>query len=133
MHALPISYGMTYTPEIYARAAREAINEAPAGERDAIVKRFVRAAARRGDARKLSAVVKELERSEVRAKGGRMVTVEFARPLGHVMSKFENLLKSADHLENRINPDLIAGARITIDGERELDFSLSRRLNKMFR
>lgn len=122
-----------YSPEIYARAVREAIAEAPSGERDKIFKRFVQAVARRGDARKLPAIAKELERSEVRAKGGRMVTIEFARPLGHVMSKFENLLKRADHLEVRTNPDLVAGVRITIDEERELDFSLARRLNKMFR
>ena len=124
---------MKYTSEIYARAVREAIDEAPAGERDKVFKRFVHAAARRGDARKLSAVAKELERSGGRAKGGRMITIEFARPLGGGTSKFRNLLKSEDCLENQINPDLIAGARITIDEERELDFSLARRLNKMFR
>ena len=124
---------MKYTPEIYARAVREAIDEAPAGERDKVFKRFVQAVARKGDARKLPAVVRELERSDVHAKGGRMVTIEFARPLGGGTSKFRNLLKSEDCLENQINPDLIAGARITIDEERELDFSLARRLNKMFR
>ena len=133
MHALPISYGMTYTPEIYARAVRETVASAPANDRDAILKRFVHAAARRGDARKLPAVVKELERSEVHAKGGRMITIEFARPLGGGTSKFENLLKPADHLEVRANSDLVAGVRVTIDDERELDFSLARRLNKMFR
>ncbi len=133
MHALPISYGMTYTPEIYARAVREAIDEASAGERDKVFKRFVSAVARRGDMRKLPAVAKELERSEVHSKGGRMVTIEFARELRRETSQFRNLLKPEDHLENRVNPDLVAGVRITIDEERELDFSLARRLNKMFR
>ncbi|KKU52758.1 MAG: hypothetical protein A3F26_00450 [Candidatus Ryanbacteria bacterium RIFCSPHIGHO2_12_FULL_47_12b] len=124
---------MKYTPEIYARAVREAIDEAPVGERDKVFKRFVQAVARKGDARKLPAVVRELERSDVHAKGGRMVTIEFARTLGHETSEFKSFLKPEDHLENRVNPDLVAGVRITIDEERELDFSLARRLNKMFR
>ena len=98
-----------------------------------VFKRFLQAVARKGDARKLPAVVRELERSDVHAKGGRMVTIEFARTLGHETSEFKSFLKPEDHLENRVNPDLVAGVRITIDEERELDFSLARRLNKMFR
>lgn len=133
MLALPISYGMKYTTEIYASALREVIGEAKPSKRDAIVKRFVQAVIRRGDARKLPTIARELEQDEVHARGGRMVEVESVSALRHNMSKLKNLFKEADHIETRINPELIAGTRITIDGERELDFSLARQLNKMFR
>ncbi len=128
---------MKCTPEIYARALSNATAEAKPAERANILRRFVRAVAKRGDARKLPAVLAILEYQAVHARGGRMITIETTgnpkgQSFGTQRTVLWRLFKPADHIETREAPELIAGARIVIDGEREIDFSLARRLKKIF-
>jgi|SRR3989344_1380879 len=125
---------MKYTPEIYAVALRDVVLEAKPSERDAIIRRFVSVVARNGDARKLAAVVKELERKVVHANGGRLITIEYAREMPkRLTDALKTFFKPNDRVSTYIDPELIAGTRITIDNEYEFDFSLLRRLNKMFK
>ena len=61
--------------------------------------------------------------------GGRMVHLEFAREHEHI-KKFK--FKPKDHVWMSINPSLVAGVRITIDGSSELDQSFKRKVNQLF-
>lgn len=73
-----------------------------------------------------------------------MILVESARNLSENMKKeflkvfsakggFASGEKKEDKIVFINNANIIAGARITIDGERELDFSFRRKLSKLFK
>lgn len=124
---------MKYKPEIYSRALAEALNSKTISETD-ILKNFLRAVQKNGDWIGISKILRAAETRLVKNRGGRMVLVESARDLPkNVAERFLKKFEKEDKVEFSKNPLLIAGARITIDGERELNFSFRRKLNKLFR
>ena len=122
---------MTYRPSHYATAFLEALRAGT--EPRVAIAHLRRALAKRGDAHRLPQVLREIERLEVKSKGGRMITIASARPLSpsqeHALTKN---FASPDHVTTEIDPRLIAGVRITIDDERELDLSLTGKLRTLF-
>ena len=66
-------------------------------------------------------------------KGINKIEVASARPLPQPARKlFHTLLNPKDKVEEQILPELVAGVRITVNDERELDMSLKRKLQKLF-
>jgi len=123
---------MKYRPEIYAKALAKALAEQPASQTN-ILKRFVRLLSRSGDLGQSQQVLSSIEKTFTTASGGRMVEVDFAHePTVKTKQRVSNLLTAKDHVDYRINPNLIAGLRVTIDGCRELDNSFSRKLRQIF-
>lgn len=115
---------MKYSAETYARAFWEAKPE---------MKKFLSVVRKNGDAHRLGKIVNALETLATHEHGGRMVSIEFARHADQ--TKVDTLKKrfsSKDHVSMSINPSLIAGARVTMDGEQEMDASFQRKLNKLF-
>ena len=124
---------MKYTPETYALALHDTVSRAPSEKRREIVKRFAALLRRTGDIARAGKIIRAFEKLTVKKSGGRWVEIEFARPLdAKLASKIGKLFAAKDRIEETINPALIAGARVTIDGEQELDNSLARKLKKMF-
>lgn len=134
---------MKYKPEIYANAFSKALAENKESE-DGILNNFLRAVRKNGDWIGISKILRAVEAHFVKNRGGRMVLVESARDLPE--DTVEKFLKSfsaqggsasGGKKEDKIaflnNANIIAGARITIDGETELDFSFRRKLNKLFK
>lgn len=89
--------------------------------------------AKRGDTHRLPQVVEEIEKAEVARRGGHRVRVEFARVASpaHERKMLKEFSK-ADRVSATINPELIAGTRITFDEERELDVSLAGKMRALF-
>ena len=52
-------------------------------------------------------------------------------PAAH-RKELEQFLRPGDQAVERLNPNLVAGVRITIDGEYEFDGSLRGKLDKIF-
>jgi F0F1-type ATP synthase delta subunit len=124
---------MKYSADMYARAFIEAFRDAEAGERKAVIKRFAKVVSKNGDAPRLTLIFKEIEKRIVYANDGHIVDIEFARPLGHkIEAEFTARFSKKDLVKFLQNSALVAGVRMTIDGERECDSSLVRTLNKMF-
>ncbi len=125
---------MKYSPFIYAKALSAVIAQSTDLEQDLIVNNFKALLAKNGDLVYLDKITEHLENILVAKAGGRVVLLETAR----VLPESENLrLKSQfgaqDVFRQKINPTLVAGVRITINGSTELDLSLSRRLNNIFK
>ena len=118
---------MKYAPDTYAKAFLETKPASRQGGPDP--KRFLEVVTKNGDFSRIEGIVAAIEKAAVHALGGRMVELEFARetPLSN---KFKFTAK--DHIRVRINPLLVAGVRITIDGEQELDGSFQRKINKLW-
>jgi|SRR3989344_3555991 len=117
---------MKYAPDTYARAFWETLS-AQAGKPEP--KQFVEVVAKNGDFSRIDRIVAAIEKHAVHAQGGRMVELEFARSSA-VSQKFK--FSAKDRVHTSINSSLVAGVRVTIDGERELDLSLQRKLQKLF-
>lgn len=124
---------MKYTPEQYSEAFWQVASNASDSEIPKIVSNFVQAVAKYGDLSRRERIVEAIETKQVRNDGGRVIKLEFARKQDNTI--IDELLKSfetKDQVTIVINSSLIAGVRVTIDGEKELDMSMQHKLNKLF-
>ncbi len=65
-------------------------------------------------------------------KGNKSIILETARKT-ELKSVLRSLLKEGDIVEEKSNPELIAGIKIIIGNEKQLDFSLSKKLEQVFK
>ena len=92
---------------------------------------FLRVVQKNGDFSRLDKIVDTIESLVTREAGGRMIHLEFAREVDG-MEKFQKKFSAKDNIRVSINPSLIAGVRVTIDGSKELDESFKRKVNQLF-
>lgn len=128
---------MKYPPHIYAKALVEVLS-APAGPHkrsDAeVAKNFLALVQRNGDERYLRKILEEASRFARGKSGVRKVTIESARALGPSQKEaVAHFTKPGDVVEERIDPDLIAGIRIILNDELQFDGSLKTKLNRALR
>lgn len=124
---------MTYPAEAYARAFLDVWETSSSEQRAKIRKRFVQTLYKNGDIHKSEAILKVIQRTLVHKQGGREITLEFARPMyPEALKDLRHQFKKEDHITMTINPELIAGVRVTIDGHRELDATFARKIKKLF-
>ena len=120
------------SPGQYAEALYKAYQETRLEkDRRLVLERFFGLIERQGALSLLPQIAQELDRVAAKSEGGKHVVIETARA-SKSASKIKAAFSKNDYVEERLNPDLIAGVRIIIDGERLLDRSLSRRLSSFF-
>ncbi|MBI2515208.1 F0F1 ATP synthase subunit delta [Candidatus Wolfebacteria bacterium] len=123
---------MKYRSDFYAKALFAATEKNPE-ETENIIRRFFRLLKKTGDISQSRKILESVEKLAVKKSGDRWVKIEYSRSMDKRMeSNINNYFGSGYHVENVINPLLIAGVRITIDDEEELDISLAKKLRKMF-
>lgn len=121
---------MKYKAKEYAMATSEAIKSG--ASMDAARIGLLKTLGRTGDRSRLLEITQELEKILTKEAGGKMVHVEFARAMG--ANERESILTAfgkKDRVVTGVNPELIAGVRITYDEEKELDFTLASKLRSM--
>ena len=125
---------MHYKPQLYARAFAESVHaRMNVKEKSALVKNFVEAVKRHGDGDNLKKIIAEAERMIREKQGIRKVTIETARPQKFDAHKlFGKFLEKSDVVEMKVKPNLVAGVRITVNDEQELDMTLKSKLQKLF-
>ncbi len=124
---------MKYAPDDYSRAFLKALAKTPRQRQGLLVKRFWAVIRKNGDLEEAEKIIAAVERLLVREAGGRWVEIEVARPLPRpLLGTLTRRFGRRDHIDSAERQALIAGVRITIDGERELDYSLQRKLARMF-
>ncbi|HVO28428.1 MAG TPA: F0F1 ATP synthase subunit delta [Candidatus Paceibacterota bacterium] len=123
---------MKYSVHDYAKALDEALAN-PKVDHAAAAKRFLALASRNGDEVRLKKILDEAARLSRGRNGLREVLVESARPLTKAQqAMLAKFLKPGDVVKYEIDPDLIAGVKLIVNDERELDGSLQRKLDIMF-
>lgn len=123
---------MRHSPETYAEAFLEALETKPSDEAG-LVKRLLGLAMKNGDASALPKILKAIQAKFVKKNKGRMIVVEVARKLSpELMQSLTKTFRSEDNVEVIQNPALIAGMRVTIDGEWMVDSSFEAKLKKLF-
>ncbi len=120
------------SPDAYAEAFLAVAENA--GDKSAIIKRFVGAIQRRNDWSWRGHILEACEKKWRRAHGKSLVTIESARELLPAQrTRLTSQWKNKTHdVEFKINPSLIAGVRILINDERQFDGSLKRKLAELF-
>lgn len=125
---------MKYTAATYAKAFTAALSDEKAPSESTLAKNLASLLKRTRDIQFRDKIMQALEEAIVRAQGGRYVVVETSIPLSpHQAKQIRAKFTSKDLIKDSINPDLIAGMRIIINREVELDWSMKSKLHKLFR
>jgi F0F1-type ATP synthase delta subunit len=127
---------MKYAPHLYAKALVEVLSAPATGPGtktdDELSKNFLALVRTNGDERYLRKILEEASRFARGHSGVRKVTVESARALTPSQQKaLEHFVKPGDMMEERIDPDLIAGIKIILNDELQFDGSLKNKLNRV--
>ena len=113
----------------YAKAFRRALQEGAVKEEELIGNLF-RVIQHRGHAAHAKRIVECVSRELVHHHSGRWIIAETARPLTDAQrEKVRGAFSKKDYMEEKVRSELVAGIRIVMDGEREFDGSLKRKLD----
>lgn len=124
---------MRYSLKNYAEALAAAIHNTEPARSGFIIKNFLMLLGKSGDEVHAEKIVDTAERILRKKDGGREIIFESARTLELKNQKLlSGVAGGKDIIATRVNPDLVAGVRIVIDGEREFDGSLKGKLDKIF-
>lgn len=93
---------------------------------------FLRLLERNGDLKNAKKIMAFTEELMLKDSGNKKITLESARNI-NVKKLLESIIKKGDKVEEIINSKIIAGAKIVLNNERQLDFSLQKTLNEIFR
>lgn len=104
------------------------------GSKEKILEKFIETIRRHNNWSRRHQILAACEKKWRRAEGKSLVIIESARELSTVqrtqlLAQFKN--KNHD-VEYTINPSLIAGVKILINDEKQLDGSLNNKLRKIF-
>jgi F0F1-type ATP synthase delta subunit len=126
---------MKHTYKDYAQAlADTALSHHTPAESKKIAERFLEIVEQNGDRKMLAKIVAHAELLYRRKSGTANVVLESARPLPKsARASIAKHFGSHDAVEEKINPSLIAGVRVTINGEQELDMSFAHKVNNLFK
>jgi F0F1-type ATP synthase delta subunit len=124
---------MKYLIQDYAKALAAVVVEARSSD-GAMIQRNFRSLLQKNSDEARGGKILEATARLLRAKqGGREVILESARKLSAShRQELEKFLRPDDQAVERVNPSLVAGVRITVDGEYEFDGSLRGKMDKIF-
>lgn len=123
---------ISVSPFLYAEAFRKALDEGVASEEE-LVRNLSGAVLRRGQRAQWPRIAMRISEELVHYHKGRWITLQTARSLTDAQrKKIEEAFSKKDYIEEQICPELIAGMRILVDGEREFDGSLKKKLHNLF-
>jgi F0F1-type ATP synthase delta subunit len=127
---------MRYSTHDYAEALVAAVAEAKVTPA-AIERNFLAVVRRNGDEMRLKHIVDEAARL-MRSRGGvadigRDVVIESARPLTKPQEAMvKKLLQRGDIASYAIDPNLVAGVKITVNDEMQFDGTMKAKLDTLF-
>jgi F0F1-type ATP synthase delta subunit len=120
---------MKYNYKIYARALVSALDEAQdLAQKEKIIKNFLALIQKNKDTRQLKKIIDFASKIIYKKEGRQKIILETARPQNNLKNLFQKFFSEKDIIEEKINPNILAGIRIVINDEKELDFSFKKRL-----
>lgn len=117
--------------KIYAKALSESVLKAKSEQEKKIAENFLRVIKLNGDEQKTKEIIFLTEDLLLKKSGNKKIILETARKTDS-KKLAAAMAKKGDVIQEKISPELIAGVKITINGEKQLDFSLSNKLNGIF-
>ncbi|MBI2064803.1 MAG: F0F1 ATP synthase subunit delta [Candidatus Yanofskybacteria bacterium] len=121
---------MRYSVNNYVGAFTQIIKEIP---REKAINGFLRLLAKTGDIKHSKKILTAIHKKIINEDGGKWIDIEAAREPMPKREMLKNKFSKKDHINFIINPELVAGVRITVNGEEELNNTLRNKLNKLFK
>jgi F0F1-type ATP synthase delta subunit len=124
---------MKYTTKGYANALVELLSDKKITDKK-ISQGFIKLLERQNDFKKSKEIIDLAEFLLAKKNKKKSITFETARKLSESQRKI--LLKSTekgDIIKEKINPELIAGVKIIVDNEKQLDQTLLKKINSLFK
>lgn len=115
----------------YAKALVEIMISVP-GQQEKLLRAFVRLLQKNGQTHKIREIISLARNRYAKKTGQRNIIIESARKV-NVKSILKKLQREGDNVQEKIQPELVAGLKITVNSEAQLDFSLSNRLDNIFK
>jgi len=117
--------------KIYAKALVGAILAKKADEKK-IIDNFVKLLVKTGQEKKAKEILEAAENIFVKKTGRRKIVIETARALKPKQKELiESIMQKGDIVNKKINKDLIAGIKITVN-DSQLDMSMQHKINNIF-
>lgn len=124
--------------KLYAKALADIASPKPKGEGgsdlddEQIVKRFLKLLEKDGLQKKAKQILDLAEDLLLRKQGKNKITFEIARRLTtENRALLKQFVREGDVVKEKINHELIAGVKITINGEKQFDNSMLSKLNNI--
>ena len=125
---------MKYPVELYAKSFIEVVSATSQEKRDKIISNFLKIIRKNGDYLRIKKIFTAIREAEVKKRGGRIINLELAREIPeNLITHLKSYFSKKDYISISVRPDLIAGLRILIDNEKELDTTMKRKLKKIFK
>lgn len=121
---------MKYSTKIYARALAGAILDKKADDKK-IINNFLELLKKNQDTKRANEIIALAEGLLLKKTGNKKVVLETARGID-TKNLTQALIKKGDKIQEKINPALIAGVKIIVNNNQQLDFSLQRKLQEIF-
>ena len=125
---------MKYKTKDYAQALVEILSDKKALSDKKLLEGFVKLLERQNDLKKSNEIIDLAKFLLAKKNNKKSVVFESARKLSDTQRK--TLLKSTatgDIVIEKINPELIAGVKIIVDNEKQLDQTLLKKINNLFK
>lgn len=118
--------------KLYAKALADVISVKGFDEKK-VVNNFFKLIISEGLEKKAKEIFNLVEEITLLKQGRRKVVFETARAMNGSQRKLiESIVKKDDVVEEKINPELIAGIKIIINNLRQFDASVQSKLSKLF-
>lgn len=124
---------MKYSPKVYAKSFCEvALRAKSQKEIDRYINNLLSLVETSRDQRGLKDIYSAIEKIVIQKTNSRKLVIESARPLNDENEKKLKLfIKPSDRVEKVISKQLIAGIKVTINDELQLDNSFSRKIKNL--
>jgi F0F1-type ATP synthase delta subunit len=122
---------MKYPVKIYSKSLVGALTGKKEKEQEKVLSNFVSLVKKNRDESKLKKILEDAHSLYLKKIGKDKIVFEFARSKENYLKILKSVAKEGDVVEERINPELIAGVKIIINGEKQFDYSLARKLKNI--
>jgi len=121
-----------YSHILYAKVLFELIsNEKDSSKMKRNIANFLDFLVKKGDTKKIGKIIDVTENLFYKKTGKRKITLEFARKTGQ-NNILKDFFQEGDVVQEKVNPELIAGIKVIVNNEKQLDFSLKNKLDNLF-
>lgn len=124
---------MKYLSKIYAEALIDLLLEKDREEeKQSIIANFLKFVKKNGDESSLKKIFEACQKLYLKRIGKKKITFEVARSNKNNEDILKSTIEAGDIIEERINPEIIAGVKIIVDEERQLDCSLLKKIKNLY-
>lgn len=124
---------MKQKDRLYAKAFVDVISKKTSAKMgNELINNFLKLLEKKGALKNAKKIVDLAEFYYIQQQGNKKIILESARKV-NTKNLLKGLVTEGDIIQEKIKPTLIAGVKVIINNEKQLDFSLKNKLDKIFK